>query len=301
MLFLFFSSLRQHLTQIRTELISHTSRELGSHPLHFFETHTPTSLAMANRKSWKTGIISCVVVTTACTLLVLTAKGFNRLMTEENCHSAMCHLQPWWEHTVYQSSAEIPTPLSTVSPSGMTTDAPHMQLKRETSNATGNPTETPTEKTEKTAVETTAVEIPSCELTSCEHTQSNDPGRGMAQGTTAETVPLGDDSKSEHGMDQIEEESQSQFGCLNNGDCGLGYECFEGRCRPGCSKHQDCPFGYECRYGRYGYRCFEKTGWHRECREHLRFCNRHGQCCSGWCGRGRGKGKGVLMCRKIDA
>ena len=83
--------------------------------------------------------------------------------------------------------------------------------------------------------------------------------------------------------------------CLVNGDCGLGYACYEGRCKPGCSKHQDCPSGYQCRYGRYGYRCFEKTGWHRECRAHLRVCSRHLQCCSGLCERRRGD----MLCRVV--
>lgn len=91
-------------------------------------------------------------------------------------------------------------------------------------------------------------------------------------------------------------EVESSVGCLANGDCGLGYACYEGRCKPGCSKHQDCLSGYECLYGRYGYRCFEKTGWHRECREHLRVCSRHLQCCSGRCAKGKG---GDMLCRSV--
>lgn len=88
---------------------------------------------------------------------------------------------------------------------------------------------------------------------------------------------------------------ESLTACLVNGDCGLGYGCFEGVCKPGCSTHSECPSGYECRYGRWGYRCFEKTGWHRECREHLRVCSRHLQCCSGVCERRRGD----MLCRSV--
>jgi hypothetical protein len=100
-------------------------------------------------------------------------------------------------------------------------------------------------------------------------------------------------SLSESDINEINSLSLPTQSCLVNGDCGSGYQCYEGWCYLGCDKHQDCPKGYQCDYGRWGYRCFTKKGPHRECREHLAFCTWDVQCCSGVCGR-RAKGKALL-------
>ena len=82
--------------------------------------------------------------------------------------------------------------------------------------------------------------------------------------------------------------------CEINTECPPGYRCLEASCVRGCDSTEDCPDRYHCKYGRYGYRCFEKTGRHRECMEHGHFCRRHSQCCTGYCGR-RSKG-GDFLC-----
>jgi hypothetical protein len=82
--------------------------------------------------------------------------------------------------------------------------------------------------------------------------------------------------------------------CEINAECPPGYRCLEASCVRGCDSTEDCPDRYHCKYGRYGYRCFEKTGRHRECMEHGHFCRRNSQCCTGFCGR-RPKG-GDFLC-----
>jgi hypothetical protein len=82
--------------------------------------------------------------------------------------------------------------------------------------------------------------------------------------------------------------------CEINTECPPGYRCLEASCVRGCDSTEDCPDKYHCKYGRYGYRCFEETGRHRECMEHGHFCRRHLQCCTGYCGR-RSKG-GDFLC-----
>ena len=132
-----------------------------------------------------------------------------------------------------------------------------------------------------------------------EQTQDNYVEEGRHQEQSSKETTIQEETKPdglEIDADTASENIEPFEICRVNGDCGLGYRCLKGLCRPGCSKHLDCPKWYECRYGRYGHRCFEKTGWHRECRFHLRFCSRHSQCCSGYCGR-RSKGK-ELMCRR---
>ncbi|CAI7568066.1 unnamed protein product [Penicillium bialowiezense] len=164
---------------------------------------------MKDRTSWKAGVITSLAVIAACTLLVLTAKGFNRMMIEERCDSDMCHLQPWWAQGLEQTPTEIPTPISSTSPSSMTTDSPHMQLKRAS-------------KTTEGMAETAVTEVQPCEAASCNDTQSDEQGREKAEDNT-ETVTQDDGSKPEPEMDKAEpEEVETQFGCLVNGDCGLG-------------------------------------------------------------------------------
>lgn len=106
---------------------------------------------------------------------------------------------------------------------------------------------------------------------------------------TTQDLPKSEREVEDEGDTELEDQSLPSSACLINGDCSPGYKCFEGWCHPGCDKHQDCPKGYSCRYGRWGRRCFAKKGNHRECLEHLMFCIRDFQCCSGYCGRAKGK------------
>lgn len=236
------------------------------------------------------GVITVFVVTTACILLVASMDGFDSLANEQKCNlNLVCHLHSWRQLPLQRTTnTALPVPPPAIS--SIDAKSQFKQLSKRDTNKIPMKTN-PVTINHETLPGDREVE----EVVQNEHAQEvTDLQEIVAEdGVTLEG--LTHQSMEDYGLSR--KEIESFFTCFVNSDCGLGYGCFEGRCKPGCSKHQDCPRGYECQYGRWGYRCFEKKGWHRECRVHLRLCSRHHQCCSGYCGRGA-KGK-VLMCRPV--
>lgn len=87
--------------------------------------------------------------------------------------------------------------------------------------------------------------------------------------------------------------------CDGNHNCDWGYKCVKGMCKLGCDDSDDCVPPQYC-----GKHFHELPEWedfcllkhNKMCYEHLHFCMRHSQCCSGYC-VGRKRGSRWKLCR----
>ncbi|KAJ5102774.1 hypothetical protein N7532_003303 [Penicillium argentinense] len=83
--------------------------------------------------------------------------------------------------------------------------------------------------------------------------------------------------------------------CKVNNDCDWGYRCIAKACYPGCDSQADCRKPHLCQHwihdGPSFKYCLVKP--HQTCREHLAFCSKNNECCSGKC-KAKGKWK---MCQ----
>lgn len=260
-----------------------------------------------SKNSWRVGSITVLVITAAWVFIVVSPDTFNKLVTVNDCDRIfVCQFLLWREpanqrpYSVTISTADAPSwETGSYHPKLDERDVDDVSLGNIASIVGDNElaTEYPPAKNEIAQNEDQVHEDNEMQMDIQE--EENRPTQEDEQ--TQDNYMEGLSHQEKLTEETIDADTESDdigllHACLLNGDCGLGYMCFKGQCRPGCSKHLDCPNGYECRYGRYGYRCFEKKGWHRECKVHLRFCWRHHQCCSGYCGR-KSKGKS-LMCRR---
>jgi hypothetical protein len=277
------------------------------------------------KKPWLTGAITVLIVTTIGVALVVTIKTFNKPVNKNDCDKDLaCHLRPWWEPTHQRAvTATFSTPVSIessprieigrthpglakraiddilVGEIGSTVDDNELEQVSDQAGGTNAQNVNQVQEDDKSA--TGSQEVDNAPILEDEQTKDNyiEEVSDREENTEEETNIQEEEIKPEDlkiNADFESMELEALHACFVNGDCGSGYQCFKGQCRPGCSNDLDCPKGYECRYGRYGHRCFQRKGWHRECKVHLRFCFRHSQCCSGYCSR-RFKGQ-ALMCRR---